>query len=177
MFITFKQLKYCTLPYSSTCHSVQGTTINEPYTIFDTNIAYADRRWIWTAVTRSTKLEDITIFKHSDTECEALERAKYKQYFDLKIHNYVDQDINAGRIKKTKEGILYKNQIIDDYINYKWFMEQDDLTCYMCGETFDFELKDSHVVSNMTCDRLDNKMYHSKTNCKLCCLSCNVAKK
>ena len=177
MFITFKQLKYCTLPYSSTCHSVQGTTINEPYTIFDTNIAYADRRWIWTAVTRSTKLEDITIFKHSDTECEALERAKYKQYFDLKIHNYVDQDINAGRIKKTKEGILYKNQIIDDYINYKWFMEQDDLTCYMCGETFDFELKDSHVVSNMTCDRLDNKIYHSKTNCKLCCLSCNVAKK
>ena len=177
MVITFKQLKNCSLPYSSTCHSCQGTTINGPYTIFDTNIVYADRRWIWTALTRSTHLENITIFKHSESECDALERAKIKQYFDLKVRNYIEQDIVAGRIAKTSKGLMYKNNIIDDYIDYKWFSKQGSLSCYICGETFDFELHDSHIVSTMTCDRIDNKMYHSKNNCKLCCLSCNRTKK
>ena len=54
MEITYDQLKYMSLPYSSTGHSCQGKTIHEPYTIFDSNIVYCDRRWIWTALTRAT---------------------------------------------------------------------------------------------------------------------------
>ena len=40
------------LPYASTCHSVQGLSINHPITIFDTNVH--DRNSIWTAITRAT---------------------------------------------------------------------------------------------------------------------------
>ena len=37
MIIKYDQLKYMSLPYSSTSHSTQGMTIYEPYTIFDSN--------------------------------------------------------------------------------------------------------------------------------------------
>ena len=56
MTIKYDHLKYISLPHSSTCHSSQGITIYEPYTIFDSNIVYSDRRWFWTALTRTTLL-------------------------------------------------------------------------------------------------------------------------
>ena len=85
MFISMKQLKYMSFPHCFTCHSTQGLIIQKPYTIFDINIAYTDRRWIYTAITRATYLENITICKHAKKECEMLERCKYKQYFKLMI--------------------------------------------------------------------------------------------
>ena len=39
ILITDEQLKYMPLPYSGTCHSSQGLTIHEPYTILDCNTA------------------------------------------------------------------------------------------------------------------------------------------
>ena len=89
MTITSKQLSNISLPYSSTCHSIQGSTIHEPYTIFDTNIVYADRHWIYTALTRCTSLDQVTIFEHPKVECSILERCKFKQYYKLKVDNYI----------------------------------------------------------------------------------------
>ena len=177
MMIKYEHLKYMSLPYSSTCHSVQGMTIHDPYTIFDSNVAYADRRWIYTAVTRASDFNNITIFEHSKKECEILEKCKYKQYFDLKIDNYIKQDIVANRITKNNDNeLVYKNVVIEDYIDYNWINKQD-FKCYMCGEYFDIELVDAKVNSNLTVDRINNSCYHSKSNCKLCCLSCNCAKR
>ena len=177
MKITFNQLKYMSLPHCKTCHSSQGLTIKNKYTIFDTNISYVDRRWIYTAVTRCTHLENITIFKHSDHECRILDKCKYKQYFELKIQNYIKQDILACRIKQIKGGdIFYKENKIDDYVNCDWIMEQPNFKCYICGCLFDFEIDDGTVNSNFTIDRINNTMYHSKSNCKLCCLLCNTSK-
>ena len=65
----------------------------------------------------------MTIFKHSDKECKALERCKIKQYYELKIQNYIQQDILSGRIKKENDTLYCKNVVIDDYINYEWFMD------------------------------------------------------
>ena len=91
--ITYEHLKYMSLLYSSTAHSTQGTTIHQPFTIFDCNVAYVDRRYVWTALTRASSFKDVTIFKHSEQEKKALEKCKLKQYFDLKIKNYIEQDI------------------------------------------------------------------------------------
>jgi len=110
MKITYNQLKYMSLPHCFTCHSTQGLTIPKPYTIFDTNIAYTDRRWIYTSITRATCLDNITIYKHSKNECSALEKCKYKQYFELKIKNYVNQDVSGGRIKENKGDYSLKVQ-------------------------------------------------------------------
>ena len=165
------------LPHCKTCHSTQGFTITKPYTIFDTNIAYVDRRWIYTAVSRATSLNNITIFEHSDYECKILEKCKYTQYFELKIQNYIKQDVLAHRIKQNKQELTYNGTKIDDYIDYEWIMNQPNFKCYMCGCLFDFEIEDGNVNSNFTVDRINNSLYHSKTNCKLSCLHCNVSKK
>ena len=177
MTITSAQLKNISLPYSSTCHSIQGLTINEPYTIFDTNIVYADRRWIYTSITRASDFNSITIFEHSKRECDILEKCKFRQYYELKINNYIQQDITAGRIIKTKQNeLIYKGNPIDDYIDQKWFLEHDNFRCYMCGDFFDIEIVDAKVNSNMTVDRVNNSLYHSKVNCRLCCVCCNTSK-
>ena len=178
MTITHKQLKYMTLPNCVTCHSAQGTTIYEPFTIFDSNIAYTDRRWIYTAVTRATDFKNISIFEHSESECDALLLSKIKQYFTLKIKNYIEQDMLAGRVIKTKQGdLVFKNKVIQDYVDYDWIKGKGLLFCYICGEQFEYELIDGKVHSNMTIDRLDNANPHTKSNCKICCLHCNCSKK
>ena len=76
---------------------------------------------------------------------------------------------------KVKE-YLFKNKVIDDYIDYKWIIQQE-FKCCLCDEHFDIEINDSKVISNMTVDRKDNTLYHSKSNCQLACLNCNRAKK
>ena len=38
--------------YCRTCHSFQGSTIEEAITIFDHKFAYATRKWLYTAVTK-----------------------------------------------------------------------------------------------------------------------------
>ena len=43
--------------YCRTCHSFQGSTIEESITIFDHKFAYATRKWLYTAVTRATDLK------------------------------------------------------------------------------------------------------------------------
>ena len=102
---------------------------------------------------------------------------KYKQYYELKIKNYIMQDVNAGRIKLNKENqLLFKDKVIDNYINYEWIKSQD-FKCYICNELFDIDLIDSKVSSNMTVDRIDNRLPHIKHNCKLCCIHCNISKK
>ena len=176
--IKYDHLKYFSLPYCSTAHSVQGVSIDEPYTIFDCNHSYADRRYIWTALTRSTSFNNVTIYQHSKNEIKVLETCKIRQYYNLKIKSYIEQDINAARIKKNKQGELksINGEIIDDYVDYDWIHEQP-FKCYLCNNSFDFELVDGQIHSNLTCDRQDNSIHHSKNNCRLCCYLCNIRKK
>ena len=77
---------------------------------------------------------------------------------------------------KQREKNFYIKTTFDDFIDYDWIVKQD-FKCYICNEHFDIDCIDSKVLTNMTVDRLDNTMYHSKSNCKLCCLHCNVSRK
>ncbi|MFM7984945.1 MAG: ATP-binding domain-containing protein, partial [Candidatus Fonsibacter sp.] len=40
--------------YCRTCHSFQGSAIDEAITIFDHKFAYVSRKWLYTAVTKAT---------------------------------------------------------------------------------------------------------------------------
>ena len=151
-------------------------TINEPYTIFDTNIAYTDRRWIYTAISRCVSFDQITIFKHSDNECKALEKCKYNQYFDLKIKNYIQQDIIASRITKDNDNLYYKGCLINNYIDSNWIKEQKQ-KCVICNENFVYELEDGKIISNMSVDRIKNDLPHTNSNCQMCCVYCNRSKR
>lgn len=70
--------KHFRLPYACTNHSVQGMTIKNKWTIFDANTPYINRNWLWIAITRTTKLSNITIFHHNDKEINVLSRSKQK---------------------------------------------------------------------------------------------------
>ena len=164
-------LKKLSLRYCFTCHSVQGTTIKNKYTIFHCNTPYVSRKYIWTAITRANKLSNITIFKHSNKEVEALEESKLKQYIKLKIENYKHQDELVKR-SYTKYPFYHE----EHYVDYGWFVQQPD-SCHYCGESFYYNVANGTVESNVSVDRINNTYGHTVGNCLLSCIYCNVSKK
>ncbi len=41
-----------------TAHSMQGASVDEPITIFDWDVCYICRRWIWASITRCPSLDN-----------------------------------------------------------------------------------------------------------------------
>jgi len=82
MKLDIEMLKHFQLPYSETCHSVQGMSIDEELTVFDCNISsHTDRYYVWTAITRATDLNNVTIFVYDDKEVEKRRKSKTRLYF------------------------------------------------------------------------------------------------
>ena len=149
-----------------TCHSCQGISISEPMTIFDTNIPYVNREWVWTAVTRATDFKNITIFEHNAEEVRSLKYCRLMQYIKLKIDGYKEQDKKCYRQFKK-----------EDYVNVDWVKEQGR-HCVKCNKLFDFSFdKNNNVQSDFTIDRICNSLAHVKSNCQVMCLQCNCTKR
>ena len=165
--ISKSQLYYFNHPYCMTCDSAQGLTIEEEYTIFDCNIPYTDREFVWTALTRGTDFKNITIFEHNEEEIKRLSTSKIIQYFNMKVMNYKKQDEKASR------------NITKDYINSDWIAEQYEKNkiCSICFNNMSINIDDyNNINSNISVDRIDNKLSHIKNNCRLMCVSCNCSK-
>lgn len=161
-------LNHFKLPYAVTCDSVQGITRNEPITIFDSNTPYVDRKFLWTALTRVKKLEDITIFIHSKEDVERLTTSRLNLYLKQKVDCYKSQDRKAER-----------EYVEDDFVDVKWINEKFEASkyCLFCKKHYELYLdQDSNVISNITVDRINNKLAHTKNNCQLCCHHCNITK-
>jgi hypothetical protein len=159
-------LKHFKLPYASTNHCVQGMTIENEFTIFDCNTAYVNRQWIWTALTRTDDLKKITIFEHEIEELTKLESSKRKQYIENKVRGYITQDAKADREYEK-----------NDYVTPEWIKDKyndQGKECCHCRCYLEMELINGEVRSNITVDRINNKLAHVKSNCKLSCASCNV---
>ena len=54
--------------YCRTCHSFQGSTIDDAITIFDWWFVHVDRSWIYTAITRSTDLRQVYLYDYDEEE-------------------------------------------------------------------------------------------------------------
>jgi len=164
--------KYFGLPYANTCHAVQGLSIDEPMTIFDANTPYASREFVWTAITRATKLSNVTFYLHSEEEVSRLTGTKKKQYFEYKVQNYKSQDARSNRTYNIKE-----------YITGEWIMKQAEQICHnrcpTCSAPFEIEILEPEysLKSNITVDRINNTLAHIKSNCAISCLRCNVTKR
>ena len=162
--------KHFILPYCRTIDSSQGRSISEKMTIFDLNLPYVSKEHIWVALTRCRNLNDLTVFIHSDDEVKRFSESKIKQYYSFKVENYKLQDINAGR-----------DWVDAEFIDTKFIMDQVKLCnmkCSYCLKDLQvFINAEGNVFSDLTIDRKDNKKAHTKLNCKLCCLTCNVSKK
>ena len=58
-------------------------------------------------------------------------------------------------------------------------MTRKSKTCYYCPNDFNINIdkKNNRERTDITAERLDNSRPHTKDNCVLCCLHCNVSKK
>ena len=167
--LEIKLLNHFKLPYCLTCHSVQGLSIDDIVTLFDCNTAYVDRNFVWTSITRVRDLDNITYFEHSHEEVQRLSDAKLMQYLKLKIEGYKKQDIEAKRT-------IDKEKYIDD----DWLFKQieKNKNCPLCHSNYYIALDDeNNVRCNISVDRLNNDLEHTKENCHLLCVECNSKKR
>ena len=159
--------KIFALPYCYTCHSKQGCSIAEAITIFDANTPYVDRYWLYTAITRARELDKVSIFIHSDQSVAKLEESKLKQYIANKVNCYKEQDKLANR------------PITEDYVDWDWYEKEfgKNQSCHHCQKGFEWKVdKDKNITSDLTFDRLDDSICHSKGNLVLSCWYCNCCK-
>ena len=152
--------------YCRTCHSYQGSSIDEAITIYDTDFYFVTRKWVYTAVTRSTDLSKIffytgpPLFEKEVNEADVLER-----YLELKVHNYKSQDLKGAR-EIPPFG----------YVTKQWLFDQYGKTCPGCGDCFRFALFGGRVEGNLTADRLDCDESHHLNNIVPLCITCNQRK-
>jgi hypothetical protein len=108
--------------------------------------------WIYTAITRATEIQNIQI------------------YFGEITDNDIDIKINS-MIASHKRSDLTRKMPMTNYIDLKWVMNELKKTCvcYYCKD----ELNDD----NFSIDRKDNNLNHTKENCRIICLHCNVSRK
>ena len=51
--------------YCATCHSSQGASINGNICMFDYKDEHVDWRWLWTAITRATQIDNVYFYIYS----------------------------------------------------------------------------------------------------------------
>ena len=152
--------------YCRTCHSFQGSSIDDAITIFDSDFYFVTRKWIYTAVTRATDLSKVFFYtgpalnQKEQNEEEILER-----YLELKIHIYKSHDLKAGRACPAS-----------GYVTKQWLFDNYGKTCSGCGDCFRFEINKGRVEGNLTADRVDCDESHHLNNIVPLCTTCNQRK-
>ena len=145
--------------FASTCHSFQGQSVDDAITVFDWTNWYVSRNWIWVAITRCRDLSKVFFF--DDRGCDSVVRKQqYISYCEKKIMGYMKQDKDAAR-EFEKE----------TYATVDCLLPALGSVCPSCESNFFFDGKNS----NVTLQRIDNELPHSKDNCHLLCCHCNCS--
>ena len=164
--------------YCFTCHSRQGSTIKQPITIHQWDFKYATRKWLYTAITRTTEFDNVYFMidkqfteKQKKENEEKLE-ISINQYFRKKIQGYIQQDKNNN---------LDLNDVMqcDEYISLKWLKKCINSACSNgCGNILTVDADDNfNVSSNITAQRLNNDLPHQLDNIIPMCVYCNCSNK
>lgn len=156
------------LVFTTTVDSVQGMTIDEEYTIHDLGSPYMTAEMLNVMITRTVDFRKIIIKKMSEAERQRLEKGKeIRLYLENKINSYLESD---------KE----KNRTCNDMITVDWFLtnlKKCQYSCPNCNCNLYFPHDDDENIGNITADRIINQEKgHEKDNCRILCVSCNVAK-
>jgi hypothetical protein len=140
--------KFFTHEYAKTLHSQQGDRIDSKYVIWDWDHFHASRKWLYTAVTRCVSFSNVAFINKNEVEAIPL------SFYKSKISGYKNQDIKA------------KREIVESkYIDVKTLMSYT--MCCRCFVPLD--------MTNLTANRKDNTLGHTKENCEAMCVSCNCA--
>jgi hypothetical protein len=158
--IPFDKLETNFIPnHALTGFSMQGMTSKQPIIIHDIFNRFVSDRWIWTAITRCTDINNITI---------NLFKPDYELYYNFNkmIENHEQEDKD-------------NNRIMNDFITKEWInntFHKQNGECAHCGTA----LNKRCIVGdplNLSIDRSCNAIGHIKNNCVLSCVRCNCQKK
>ena len=145
--------------YCRTCHSFQGSSIDEGITVFDWGNFFVNRKWLWTAITRARDLSKVYFWKY-DEKPENMN--KLMEYLGQKIRRYKGQDNKDNRSFDE-----------EDYITPEILRSWLGTCCQSCGDVLNLDVIDKKIVSNVSAQRLDNELPHEKDNCVPWCGMCN----
>ena len=127
--LTLKQIETNFIhSYCNTCHSLQGSSIKKPITIHEWNFIHVSRKWLYTAITRATELNNVYFMindkDHEQTITdEELKTTKIRNYFHRKACRYADADFKAGRLKDLgSNGYSSELDYKEEFVNVEWLI-------------------------------------------------------
>lgn len=95
--------------------------------------------------------------------------------FELNLlRNCISQDIIKGRVTKTETGYKQSDGSVVDVVDIQWLQLQKPFICYISGRVVHAT---RGVQCQMTLDRINDSLPHTKTNTKVAALELNVASK
>jgi hypothetical protein len=134
--------------------------VDESLTIFDYKYNFVDKKWIWTAITRATDLNNVWFYEY-DEKPENINNIK--SYFSKKIEGYKLQDSKA------------KRNISNNYVDVDWLMKCINKHCDHCGCNLELNFDNGFISSNITAQRTNNDICHSLDNIVPMCVVCNCS--
>ena len=145
------------LNYCTTIHKYQGTTITEPFTIWEWNHPCMSKKAKYTALSRGTCPENISIVGEYQEE----------DYNDKKIK----EKLNSYKLSDAEKG--FDNDLTLSKV--KKLIEKQHGTCNICNcdLKFYYEPNDRQQFS---IDRIDSRIGHLCSNVQVLCWGCNSAK-
>ena len=102
--------------WCSTCHSAQGSSINDEITIFEYNYLFVRnyKEWLWTALTGCRDLKKGFFKYNKNNTSDEFNTKCIISYYDRKIENHRVQDRTAKRTI-PKEGDVNTQWLLDNF--------------------------------------------------------------
>ena len=160
---------------ASTVHSSQGSAITEPFVIIDWMFYYVDKQWLYTALSRASKISDIYVLDgHVNLQKEP---ENFTAFIHAKLRGYIAQDKLAQRLPKDWQPTP---SVWEEMV--EWFTKAYKACNRLCprsgcGQFMSMDKNDRHQV---TINRLfDGRsgVSHCPGNRELVCKACNVGHK
>lgn len=151
-------------PYCDTVHSSIGLTIREPVTIFNLDFYHSNAKWLYTAITRTTKLSHIRFYMGPPL-------LTTKEKYEHNLRKRIRKKIAGHKTFDIKNGIFDEKNFIDE----EWGIQKLKDSQGICGHR-QCLLSDRPGDDEWSFDRLENDIGHTKDNCRVTCVSCNKGK-
>ena len=140
--------------HAKTGFSAQGDTIPNKFAILEWDHYYADWKWLFTAITRCTKLSDVYFYIGPSLVEDHVKN------IDSKLKGHLEYDTKMG----------YDNDLTKTWV--KETLKKQRYTCACCGDvlSLNYTAKDG---SQFVIDRRDDSQGHLQSNCRIVHDRCN----
>lgn len=145
------------LNYCSTIHKYQGTTIKEAFTIWDWNHPCMSKKAKYTALSRGTCPENISIvgdYEEDDYNDKKI-MEKLTGYLETDREKGLDNDLTVAKVKKL--------------------IQKQHGTCNICNCDLKYYYEPNDRAQ-FSIDRIDSRKGHLCSNVQVLCWGCNSAK-